>query len=247
MPSGFQQDPNQLSPSYYRVIITMYDGSTYWPAYNDDAGYSAGRVNPFNWDAYIDIDGNPVPPSSDANGIALAQGNLRWQSILDELGRFADFQILDLEVQYDDPPEDANSNPTTLAFTVKYDRDEFVFPAYSKFMDAEGLTSSYTTTTIEGSTYNMYWSCSGALYQIQTTADVIRELVFRGINRGYDSVYSKSWRVWNDTKLEGLQDIIRIEQPYDTNDYNRSDLFSDIAVQEIDGTELITNNGSDGQ
>ena len=73
MPSGFQQDSNQLSPSYYRVQINMgWWGSTQatWVNIDDDIPIEAkGRINPFNWDNYSTL------PSSVDNGIALANGN----------------------------------------------------------------------------------------------------------------------------------------------------------------------------
>lgn len=67
MPSGFQQDVNQLSPDFYRVVITMGAGTAAWNA----ASPANGALNPYNWDSFA------TKPSSDANGERLSRGNMR--------------------------------------------------------------------------------------------------------------------------------------------------------------------------
>ena len=57
MASGFQQDTNQLSPDFYRVVLTLSGGTG---AYNA-AAPANGAVNPYNWDSFT------TKPSSDAN------------------------------------------------------------------------------------------------------------------------------------------------------------------------------------
>ena len=238
MPSGFQQDSNQLSPSYYRVRINMgwFDpANTSWNAYGDAPLEATGRINPYNWDNYTTL------PSSPDNGIALANGNLRWQNILNELGRFSDMQILDLEV-YSDHKNDANYDIQGIAFTVKYDRDEFLFPAYCKVMEHDN-TGTDVSTTIDGVTYPIYYSYSGAEYDIATTADVVKDLVLRGIMygsgyRSYSEEYRKFARVWNSDKVEEFESYIMIYAPGSAGIGDAQNIFNDILVSELDGTPL---------
>jgi hypothetical protein len=256
MPSGFQQDSNQLSPGFYRVTITM-DGndsnSTAWAAYGDGELSQQGRVNPFNWDNYgVDSDGTPNTskfPSSDNNGRALAAGNLRWQAIIDELGKVGDCQILDVEVNSDDST-DANYDIKSIAFTVKYDRDEGVFPAYNAIQKYEyehgghQYNGSYGTTgdtvTIEGAVYNTYWTPSDDETAINSTERAIQDLVWRGVVRGWyqgnnpDYTHTKSTRVYKESNGEGVQEYIAVNLPGSDNDWK---YWECISVSNLDGTE----------
>lgn len=239
MPSGFQQDSNQLSPSYYRVQINMgwFDPTnTTWNAYGDTPLEATGRINPYNWDNYT------TKPSSTDNGIALANGNLRWQNILNELGRFADFQILDLEV-YSDDNSNANYDILGIAFTVKYERDEFLFPAYCKVMENDNPNGTDGSTTIDGVTYPIYYSYSGDEYDINSTANVIKDLVMRGIMygsgyRAYSEGYQKFARAWDPDKVGEFEDYITIFAPGSNGSDDATNIFRDIFVQELDGTPL---------
>lgn len=205
MPSGFQQDQNQLSPDFYRVVLTLTGGTGNYGA----AAPANGAVNPYNWDAYA------TKPSSDANAARLARGNMRWQAIIEELTKHADAQILDVEVTSADTT-DANSVPTGIAFTVKYDRDDFVLGAVRK------IATSFTPTT-------------GGAVTIDSTAKAIRYLVGQGIVRGGSAGYTKKWAVWVPASLEGTVTNITINQPDAP-----ADVYDDIAVQILDGTELTS-------
>jgi hypothetical protein len=161
MPSGFQQDQNQLSPDFYRVVITMTGGTATWNA----ASPANGAVNPYNWDSYTTL------PSSDANGQRLARGNMRWQAIIEEVTKHADAQLIDVEVT-SAGNTDANNVPTVISFTVKYDRDEFVLAGVT------ALATSFTPTT-------------GGAVTIDTVAKALRYLVATGITRNnYARSYS---------------------------------------------------------
>jgi hypothetical protein len=205
MPTGFQQDTNQLSPDFYRVVITMNGGTATWTA----ASPANGAVNPFNWDSYATL------PSSDANAQRLARGNMRFQAIIEELSKYADAQIIDVEVT-SAGTTDANNVPTALAFTVRYDRDDFVLPAV--LQDA----TSFTPTT-------------GGAVTIDTTAKALRYLVVQGIQRGGTTGYSRKWNTWSFTNQSGQVEQITIQRP-DTN----GDIYDDVAVSLLDGTELTS-------
>lgn len=205
MPTGFQQDTNQLSPDFYRVVITMNGGTATWTA----ASPANGAVNPFNWDSYATL------PSSDANAQRLARGNMRFQAIIEELSKYADAQIIDVEVT-SAGTTDANNVPTALAFTVRYDRDGFILDAVR-----QGATS-FTPTT-------------GGAVTIDTIAKALRYLVVQGIQRGGTTGYSRKWNTWSHTNQSGQVEQITIQRP-DTD----GDVYDDVAVSLLDGTELTS-------
>ena len=205
MPTGFQQDTNQLSPDFYRVVITMSDGTATWTA----ASPANGAVNPYNWDSYATL------PSSDANAQRLARGNMRFQAIIEELSKYADAQIIDVEVT-SAGNTDANNVPTALAFTVRYDRDDFILHAVRQ--DA----TSFAPTT-------------GGAVTIDTVAKALRYLVVQGIQRGGTTGYSRKWNTWSFTNQSGQVEQITIQRP-DTN----ADVYDDVAVSLLDGTELTS-------
>jgi hypothetical protein len=205
MPSGFQQDNNQLSPGFYRVVITMSGGTGTWTA----ASPANGAVNPYNWDSYTTL------PSSDANGQRLSRGNMRWQAIIEEVTKHSDAQIIDVEVT-SPGATDANSIPTAIAFTVKYDRDAFVLGAVQK------IATTFTPTT-------------GGAVTIDTTAKAVRYLVVQGIQRGGTTGYTRTYNTYSFTNEEGSQQTITINRP-DTD----GDIYDDVAVQILDGTETVS-------
>jgi len=202
MASGFQQDTNQLSPDFYRVVLTLSGGTGNYGG----AAPANGGVNPYNWDSYATL------PSSAANAERLARGNMRWQAIIEELTKHADAQIIDVEVT-SAGTTDANNVPTAIAFTVKYDRDDFVLGAVTK------TTTSFTPTT-------------GGAVTIDTTAKAIRYLVATAITR---NAYTRTWNQWDYGNQSGKQASITINTP-DT----LADVLDDVAVNVLDGTELVS-------
>jgi hypothetical protein len=205
MASGFQQDTNQLSPDFYRVIITMSGGTGTWTA----AAPANGAVNPYNWDSYATV------PSSEVNALRLSRGNMRWQAIIEELSKHSDAQIIDVEVT-SPGATDANNLPTSIAFTVKYDRDDFVLGAVQK------VATTFAPTT-------------GAAVTIDTTAKAIRYLVVQGIQRGGTSGYTRKWNTYDTVGTAGVLSSITIQRP-DTD----GDVYDDVAIQVVDGTEIVS-------
>ena len=184
MASGFQQDINQLSPDFYRVVINIggAGGTATWTA----ASPANGAVNPYNWDSYTTL------PSSDVNAQRLSRSNMRWQAILEELTKHSDAQILDVEVT-SAGLTDANNVPTGVTFTVRYDRDDFVLGAVQK------IATTFTPT-------------SGAV-TIDTTAKAIRYLVGQGIQRGGTAGYTRTHNTYSFTNSSGTQSSITIQRP----------------------------------
>ena len=235
MPSGFQQDNNQLSPAYFRVVINMDEEGSAWYNQSDETSETrTGRITTWAWD-------NATTPSSlpqtQEIADALARGNMRFQAIVDMLGLFADCQILDIE-NYGNNSAENQVNQDTIAFTVKYDRSEFLLPAFVSY--AKANTNLYDngtdgTFTVDGVTYPRYFSASGQEFAIEDEEDVVRELVYLGAERDN---YTKSVRVFAPVEDadpmigEGTQRVIEIDRPADTD----ADIFDNIEVNEIDGT-----------
>lgn len=117
MASGFQQDTNQLQPSFYRVQIDM-SNSTYFPTTEQSGNKNDGGCTPNAWDSF------PAGslPSTTAHAVSRARGNLRFKQVVNQLSGLADCQILDISIT----EANADAQATGLAFTVKFDRDEFI-------------------------------------------------------------------------------------------------------------------------
>ena len=208
MPSGFQQSVNQLAPGFYRVVLTMGAGTATW----NGASPANGAVNPYNWDSYT------TKPSSDANGQRLSRGNMRWQFIIEQVTKYADAQLIDVEVTSGDTT-DANSVPSSLAFTVRYDRDDFILPEVRSEIYA--ATSGYTFTPTTG----------GAV-TVDSTPKAVRYLIGQAIAR---NAYTKKYYTYNATAARGELQSITVNTP-DTI----ADIYDDVAVVLLDGTELNT-------
>lgn len=130
MPSGFQQDANQLAPGFYRVVLTM-TSTTYYPTTDSNDN---GGVTPNSSDSFSTAN----LPTTLAKGQARARGNMRFRNIVNALTGLADCQIVDIEVDSDETNGDAQA--TTLAFTAKYDRDTFI-PATGTDIAGGSITS----------------------------------------------------------------------------------------------------------
>lgn len=111
MPSGFQQDVNQLQPNFYRVVIDM-------TGYPTTDTVTAGGVTPNSADSF-EID---QLPTSAVTGRNRARGVLRFKRIVHRLSNLTDCQILDVTLV----EPNADTQATSLAFTVKYERDQFI-------------------------------------------------------------------------------------------------------------------------
>jgi hypothetical protein len=230
MPSGFQQDPNQLQPAFFRVVMTMTDTDVYFNNSSD----SNGAVQPFTWDNFADSD----RPITVAAGIKLARGNLRFQRIIEELTKYADAQILDLEALSGTDPVTGNDLANHLAFTVKYER----FGIDAEGVDGDSpllaMERAYLKSINDGSTSSPYDDES-----INNTNEAIQEAIMRAL---IESV-TRSVRVFvpvegSDPFVgEGTQQYITADDVTDNeNEFNYSDLRNTITVNVMDGTTLIS-------
>ena len=236
MPSGFQQDPNQLQPAFFRVVMTMSNSDIYITGNAD----GAGAVNPYTWDNFA---GNDLPSTLD-NAIRLAQGNIRFQRIIEELTKYSDAQIIDLECNSEGDPITGNDTPTALAFTVRYDRfgiDDNNPEADSPLLAME---QKYLRSINDGSIHSPYDD-----ENITHTNEAIQEAIMRALIEDV----TRSVRVFapvegSDPLVgEGIQRQVQAADVTDNeNNASWGDLRNTITVNAMDGTTLIsTDNNAD--
>jgi len=151
MPSGFQQDTNQLAPDFYRVVIDMTNG-TYYPTADATTN---GAVSPTAADSFALAN----LPTTYAKGKARARGNMRFRNIVNRLTGLADCQIIDIEIGAE---TNGDAQATSLAFTARYERDQGI-----------PLTGVYQGATIVGNDV--------AGNAMDTIAKAIKDAVTRGI------------------------------------------------------------------
>ena len=178
MASGFQQDTNQLAPNFYRVTIDM-SSTTYFPVTNTLD--TSGGIEPF------DANGFTTLPTSNNNSIRRARGNIRWNNILAALSNIADCQILDVTASNSGSTyTSANTVSDALAFTVKFERDDFILQRYNGTTDA----GSSNITTVAGG---------------------IKEIIARAIAMSM----TRSYRTASTTQGE-MQQSVTVTAPYST-------------------------------
>ncbi len=199
MPSGFQQDSNQLSPNYYRVVWVASTGT-----YPTADGNDNGAITPNSSDSFSTAN----LPTTLAKGQARARGNMRFRNVINRITGLADAQILDVEIGGE---TNGDAQATSLAFTVKFERDEGVVAACT------GLNGS--ATGADGST------------AVTTVALAVKDQFVRG----FRDATTATVRVFNGTSDTDSQLSITVAAP-DT----AADIWADTTVQLIDGTELVT-------
>ena len=112
MPSGFQNDTNQLQAEMYRAVITM-SNTTYYPTTDGDDN---GGVTPNASDSFATL------PTTLAKGKARARGNMRFRNVVNRLSGLSDCQIRDVTIT----EANGDAQATSLAFTVAYDRPALI-------------------------------------------------------------------------------------------------------------------------
>jgi len=213
MASGFNISPEQITPSYYNVTLTM--NTTNYPVYSGSGTPTAaqGGVNPYDWNANTVYTGGV--PSNAGYATALAQGNVRFERIMQLITSYADCRCIDPLVTV--AGTSANFQPTALSFTLVFDRDEFILPEYSKVQAAAGAASSGTyspsyQTQSYGVALTSYLGQDGSTI-INTTARALQDIVTTAICSGSTSGWSKSYRVYSASQNGDGQATISIQQP----------------------------------
>jgi hypothetical protein len=202
--SGFQQDPNQLSPKFYRVVLTLSGGTGTYPTADGDDN---GAVYTQDHSQFA------TKPTTLVIAQRVARGHQRFLSIVEEVSKYADAQILDIEFTSAGATA-ADNQPTQVKFTVRYDRDDNVLPSLRSELFAANSD---------------YDDAGGAA--VDTTVKAVRQLVVQGITR---VDYQKFMRVFDPVLGEERQEFLTVTTP-DT----AADVYADTAITLLDGTTLI--------
>ena len=152
MPSGFQQDLDQLQSEAYRITIDMAN-TTYFPSASATTTDNGG-VSPNSFDSFTSAN----LPTTLASSTYRAQGNMRFRNIVNRLSGLSDVQILDITIT----EANADAQATSLAFTARFDRPAFI-----------PLTGSYQGSTVVGNDI--------AGNAMDTTAKAVANAVAQGI------------------------------------------------------------------
>ena len=230
MPSGFQQDTNQLNPNFYRVTVDL-------SGYNSTAtSTQSGSVEPDSGDAFA------TQNTTLDNSKRRARGQLRWEAIIQQLQSAGDVKILDVTALEAGPStlDVADDVTTSLSFTVMYERDAFVLLSVRDRLLAEGRVSSSVAKLSDHETLATATS-------LTTTAQAIQELVVRGITKGYRDyvtnvstavsdtldVFTKQARTFDGTS--GGQGPITVAAPV-----TPKVAHTDVTVSLVDTVTLVT-------
>jgi hypothetical protein len=183
MPSGFQQDSNQLNPGLFRVVWIASTGT-----YPTADGNDNGGISPNSADSFATL------PTTYIKGKARARGNLRFRNVVNRLSGLGDCQILDIEtgIAGGGPELVGDDVATSLAFTVKYDRTAGI-------IDAQKLLNVQET----GVATNV------ATVAITTLALAIEDAVVRG----FRDATTSTTRVYNPAGNGGNQESITVAAP----------------------------------
>lgn len=175
--AGFRQDINQLQPNFYRVTLDLADTDVFPTADGDNNG----AVFTQDHTQFTTL------PTTLANARRVARGSLRFLTIIQELTKYADAQIL--AVDFTSAGKTAADNqPTNVVFTVRYDRDANVLESLKGTDDAGGN-------------------------EIDTVDKAVRELVVQGICTGGTGGYSRRVRVYDPVQGAEVDEVITIKQP----------------------------------
>jgi hypothetical protein len=117
MPSGFQNDANQIQSEMHRVVITM-SNTTYYPT-TGGAANDRGGVTPTSADAFATAD----LPTTLALSQNRSRGNMRFRNIVNQVTGLTDMQVRDITITEE---ADGDAQATSLAFTLLIERPEFI-------------------------------------------------------------------------------------------------------------------------
>jgi hypothetical protein len=204
MPSGFVQDSNQLAPGFYRVVWVASTGT-----YPTADGNTNGAISPTSSDN-VGSGKNQISalPTTTIKAKARARGNMRFRNVVNRLTGLADAQILDIECG---GQTTGDSQVTSLAFTVKFDRDSFVLGSC--------LALNGSATAVDGST------------TVNTTALAVKDQFVRGFRDATTALA----RVYDADNSQDSDVSLTVAAP-DT----AANIWADVTVTLLDGTELIT-------
>jgi hypothetical protein len=213
MASGFQNNQDQLTPNYYRVQIDLSSGYSSTASDNDSGGVEA-------WDFTNFTDLNTTMDNSRRR----ARGNIRFNSILNQLQLFANVQILDMTVLTGgNPQETADDVAASVSFTVGYVQEAYVYGGWQNTIGSGTLSDgSPFPTSID----------------LAAIEDCIHEAIVRGITTGGTDGYTRRYKTYNPNDNNHREEQITITQPK-----SPGDIWGDVTVSAIQTmTQITTDN-----
>jgi len=215
--SGFKNDTNQLRPEFYQVVITLSGGAGTYPTAD---GTDNGAVYSQDHSQFA------TKPSTYAIGKRVARGHQRFLAIVENLQKYADAQIQDVQFTSGGATV-ADNQPTAVQFTVRYDRGGAVGASTGTTV-TDGILGG---TRLEiGSPYQFTATTDGTI-TVDTTAKALRYQVAQAICR---TDYTKRLRVWNGALSSESDEVLTVTLPD-----SLADVYKDVAVTLVDSAETI--------
>jgi len=211
--SGFKISTESLRPEFYQVVITLSGGAGTYPTAD---GNDNGAVYPQDHSQFA------TKPSTLVIGRRVARGQQRFLSIVENLSKYADCQIQDVQFASSGATV-ADNQPTSVTFTVRYDRY-----AAAGAGTTDGILGSVRAEI--GSPYQFTATTDGTI-TVDTTAKALRYLVAQAICR---TGYTKSVRVWDGGNSFEVQETLTVTLPDSI-----ADVYKDVAVTLVDAAETI--------
>lgn len=214
MPSGFQNNQDQLTPNYYRVTINL--GSGYSSTATDT---DSGAVEAWDFTAFDTMN------TSMDNSRRRARGNIRFNAILNYLQLFDNVQILDMTVMKSGPTAEtaADDVAVSVAFTVGYTQEAYVLGGWQNTImngvlsdEESGLTSTSYDQLDANDRQTAMENC-------------ICEAITRGITVGGSDGYTRRYKIYDPDGNNHREEEITVTQPK-----SPSNAWSNVTVSLID-------------
>jgi len=211
--SGFKISTESLRPEFYQVVITIGGGAGVYPTAD---GNDNGAVCPQDHSAFT------TKPTTLAIGRRVARGHQRFLAIIENLQKYADAQIQDVQFTSSGVTVAANQ-PTAVTFTVRYDR-----AGAAGAITTEGVLGG---TRAEIGTPFQFTATTDGTITVDTTAKALRYQIGQAIGR---TDHVKSMRVFDGAQGAEIQESLTVTLP-DT----LADIYKDVAVTLVDAAETI--------
>ena len=221
MPSGFQNNQDQLTPNYYRIVLTLSSNYSDTATNND-----SGRVEPFDFTNFATMN------TTAANSRRRARGNIRFNAILNQLQLFANVQILDMTTRTaaDEEESAADHVADSITFTVGYVQEAYVLGGWQKIIGSG--TFSDTSTPLTATIYDQL-SSSNAKTAMQ---NCIKEAITRGITIGGSSGYTTRYKTYDPDGNNHREEQITVTQPR-----TPANVWGNVSVSRIEELTQRTN------
>ena len=215
--SGFKISTESLRPEFYQVVITLSGGAGTYPTAD---GNDNGAVCPQDHSAFT------TKPTTLAIGRRVARGHQRFLAIVENLQKYADAQIQDVQFTSAGVTVAANQ-ATAVTFTVRYDRGGNADATTASTLD--NLILAGTRSEI-GTPFQFTATTDGTI-TVDTTAKALRYQVAQAIAR---TNYVKSMRVYDGSQGAEIQESLTVTLPDSI-----ADIYKDVAVTLVDAAETI--------